>query len=79
MWVEGFPRGPGEHRVGRWIDYSCGGGGKNNSPTFQRNVFVMESLKGCSRRPRSEQLLGASQETELLLGMVFPGKAELGC
>lgn len=77
--MEGFPRGPGKRGVGRWIDYSCVWGFKNNSLTFQRNVFVMESLKGCSKRPRSEQPLGASQDTELLLGMVLPGKADLGC
>lgn len=44
------------------------------TPAFQRNVFVMESLKGCSKRPRSEQPLGESQETELL-GRVLPRKA----
>lgn len=54
-------------------------GFKNSSPTFQKNVFVMESPKGCSKRPRSEQPLGESQETELLLGTVLPGKADLGC
>lgn len=53
-WVEGFPRGPGKCWVRRWIDYSCCTRGfKNNSPAFQKNVFVMESLKRCSKRPRS--------------------------
>lgn len=36
---------------------------KNNPLTLQRNVFVMEPLKGRGKRPGSEQPLGASQET----------------
>lgn len=51
---------------------------KNNSLSFQENVFIMESLKGCSRRPGSMQLLGASQETELLLGTALPARP-VGC
>lgn len=51
---------------------------KNNSLSFQENVFIMESLKGCSRRPGSMQLLGASQETELLLGTALPARP-IGC
>lgn len=50
MWVEGFPRGPGECGVGRWIDYSCVRWGLKIALQLSRRMYLLWSHRKAAVR-----------------------------